>query len=142
MPGCKLCKERGKTWKGGDPRCAFPPNPENTHQFVEYNWMCATVQALRDIAYEDQDKWDDAQVRFHYKDDQTSVIFPIVKAMEIDGKVVYLFMSWYKRRGQTDSMYLLLEEDPPRRPTEWECLQIIEHYREKSEQKCSSPSKG
>jgi hypothetical protein len=44
---CKLCNERGKTWNGDDPVCAF----ENG-VFSNDNWNCATMNKLRNISEE------------------------------------------------------------------------------------------
>ena len=40
-----------------------------------------------------------------------------------------LWVAWYKSRGKTDAMWLLCNGDPPRPPTEAECLRIIAAYK-------------
>ena len=57
---CKMCGNRGKTWKGSDRTCYFDA-PED-------NWVCATVGAIRDIVYEGQEL--PAGVHYEYCDDE------------------------------------------------------------------------
>jgi len=42
---CRLCEQRGKTWEGSDPKCAF-----ESYGFSHDNWNCATMNRLREIA--------------------------------------------------------------------------------------------
>lgn len=49
----------------------------------------------------------------------------------------YLFISWYKQRGATDSLWLLGEASP-RAPTEGELLFILAHYEAQREQRLRS----
>lgn len=99
---CQMCEERGKTWAGDDPRCAF-----KTGRFSSDNWNCATMNALRDAAEGgDLKRWSEDQW------------FALLVA---DGRA--LALSWYKRRGRTEVCMLL--EIEPRPPTENECLEIL-----------------
>jgi len=81
---CKACKERGKTWKGTDPKCAF----ENG-VFDSDNFRCATMGILRDIS---NPTWCDGQY---------ASLIPIVD----EGR--YVVLSWYKQRGRTEGAWVL-----------------------------------
>lgn len=117
---CAACAARGKTWSGSDPRCAF----EGGRQFGE-NWNCATVGFVRDICYEGQDL--PYGVDYQYCDDQKYATIR-VDHLEIAGRPLALWVSWYKSRGATDAMWLMFDGAPPRRPTEAECLLIAHSY--------------
>jgi len=41
---CPRCQERVKDWEGDDPKCGFDENGN----FLENNWNCATLNALRE----------------------------------------------------------------------------------------------
>lgn len=124
---CKMCRERGKTWQGSDPVCAFDGKFED-------NWMCATALAVRDLLRCWEEKDLPEGIKRQYADDQT---YATILVHEIDGvgeEEEYgfwcLWVTWYKDRGRTGAMWLLGDEDsaPPRRPTEAELLAIIAHY--------------
>jgi hypothetical protein len=89
MAACKRCIERGKTWNGGDPKCAFESGVFDTD-----NWMCATMNALRDKA-------EDNRV---YNNDQSGALLP-------DGEGSYIVLSWYKNRGRTEGAWVFDESD-------------------------------
>jgi hypothetical protein len=74
------CDERGKTWEGGDPKCAFPDG-----KFDVANWNCATMAALR-AKVEDDAFWHD--------DHSTAMIM-----IPDDPRI--LVLNWYKSRGRT-----------------------------------------
>lgn len=106
---CKLCRQRGKTWNGDDPKCAF------VGEFAD-NWNCATLNAIRDIPN---------GVDYQYCDDRK---YATIKTDGIDGLGLALWVAWYKSRGNTEAMWLLFADEPPRIPTERELLAIIYHY--------------
>lgn len=96
---CKLCRERGKTWQGDDPKCAFLRGV-----FSSDNWNCATMNTLREVMGE--------VGLTHRIDDQTyGLLF-------MDGACLYV--SWYKNRGKTESAWLM--EAIPRAPMESELI--------------------
>lgn len=76
MP-CPRCIERGQTWQGDPPKCAF-----ETGVFVQDNWNCATLNALRET------------VSTVYSEENRIAVIP-----NHEGDFVLLF--WYKSRGQT-----------------------------------------
>ena len=77
---CPRCQERVKDWEGDDPKCGFDENGN----FLEDNWNCATLNALRDM--EGESVWcDDQYVK-------------IVSRFDVGHGI----LSWYKWRGQTD----------------------------------------
>ena len=117
---CKACKERGKTWKGGDPKCAFPKGKFNSD-----NWNCATDGLIRDLCYEGRGL--PPGINYQYCDDQK---YATVKVDHIEdlGNALALWVTWYKQYGTTDAMWLLFEDGPPRVPTERECVQIAQAY--------------
>ena len=77
---CPRCIERGQTWSGDAPKCGFDENGN----FLEHNWNCATLNALRDMGGESV--WCDDQY------------MKIVSRFDVGHGV----LSWYKSRGQTD----------------------------------------
>lgn len=117
---CGACATRGKTWRGGNPRCAFSGG------LFDENWNCATVNMIRDICDERQKKLPSG-VEYQYCEDQKYAIIK-VDDLDIAGSPLALWVSWYKNRGATDAMWLLHESAPPRRPKETECLKIIRAY--------------
>ena len=86
MP-CQMCQQRGKTWEGSDPRCAF-----EDEVFDKNNWNCATSNAIRSIA-EDSDL-------VIYNNDQNLASIPLSLGR-------FLIISWYKRRGRTEGMWVV-----------------------------------
>jgi len=120
---CKACSDRKKTWVGSDPRCAFDGD-----EFGE-NWNCATVSKIRLICDDDNTRGVD-MVRC---EDQNYATVKVGHIEGIDGDPLALWVSWYKRRGATDAMWLLFEDAPPRRPTEAECLLVAAAYGVKEE---------
>jgi hypothetical protein len=86
---CPLCRERGKTWKGSDPTCAF----EIGRPFSTQNWCCATMAALRGACEETA----------VYSDEEYVGAVPIPELCERDGELrfTHIVLSWYKHRGRT-----------------------------------------
>jgi hypothetical protein len=127
---CKMCKERGKTWEGSDPKCYFD-NPE-------YNWNCATVNAIRDIFTPEgwwivPDKLPKGLCATFGEDTTYGLI--CLQDIEFEGEQYMdgcLYVQWYKRRGATEALWIVAEDRQfqPRRPTEKELLTIIKYYEE------------
>ncbi len=117
---CVACDNRGKTWKGSDPKCAF-----DCGVFGD-NWNCATVGMIRDICYEGQSSIPDGVDYQYCEDDKYATIK--TDDIDIDGRPLALWVSWYKSRGSTQAMWLLFDSGPPRHPTELECLLIVDFY--------------
>jgi hypothetical protein len=46
---CPRCSTRVKDWSGDDPKCGFDRNGN----FLEHNWNCATLNALREMGGEE-----------------------------------------------------------------------------------------
>ena len=112
---CDACKERGKTWAGDDPRCAFKEGV-----FDPSNWNCATANLIRDLM---------ATVALRYLDQSQGLIVVDVD----DIKAIGLYVTWYKRRGETEQMWLMSDDNPPRRPTLKECQAILKHLQKNKE---------
>lgn len=89
MSECKRCRERGQTWKGSAPKCAF-----ESEVFSGNNWNCATMNALRELV-EDKAVWNDDQYL----------------AMKSTGQGIFIVLSWYKRRGRTEGAWWVFGED-------------------------------
>jgi len=109
MP-CKLCKERGKTWEGSDPKCAFESGTFNMD-----NWNCATMNELRDIA---------GEIGLNYRNGLDSASFGAVPFEE-----GYIVMTWYKSRGKTGNAQVMHDNEPAKPLTEEIALQAINHHR-------------
>lgn len=106
---CKLCLERGKTWIGSDPKCAF----ENG-VFSPDNWNCATMSKLRAIS----EKLDLTMIH-------NDVGFGVVP---FDGENFhgYIVMTWYKNRGKVSNAQLM-NDDNVVELTEEMALEAIEN---------------
>jgi hypothetical protein len=123
---CDACKQRGKTWKGSDPECAFPNNGD----FTPANWNCATANALRDLVYEGQAEMP-ASVDYRYCEDQKYAAVRVYGVDGLEGGPLALWVTWYKNRGGTDQMWLLFDDRPPRQPSAREIKAILrDHGRE------------
>ena len=119
---CKLCTERGKTWKGADPKCAFVNG-----LFTTDNWNCATMNKLRDMTGEPEDK--SRADTFHFQDDMDAGTIGVLRVvgMKYSG---YIVMTWYKRRGQVGQAMFMSDDDEPIKLT----LDIAEDAIEASEE--------
>ena len=89
---CINCIEKEKTWsKDNDPiECAF-----KSWVFSPDNWMCGTMDKLRDIAEKNEVYNDDMYawlVPYEYWD-------PYWSDNYLFG---YIYLEWYKSRGKTD----------------------------------------
>ncbi len=122
---CKACIERGQPDNFASMvRCAF-----ESEEFIP-DWNCATVGMIRYIAngYKHQ-----THVDSKYCDDQW---YATIKISDVElpnglSSHLCLWISWYKNRGSTDAMWILCSDREPTRPTEGDCLAIIEYYKEK-----------
>ena len=127
---CALCRKRGgKTWPGSDPICAFK---SEGGQFSEDNWNCATVNEFRVLAEYERE----GVVVCQYCEHSQSVALIDVYDVDFDpGAEDYvpapgfvLWLTWYKSRGKTEGMWLMGDLKAPVRPTEAQCLAILNHY--------------
>jgi hypothetical protein len=82
---CKRCEERGKTWEGSDPVCAF-----KSGTFSADNWRCATMSELRKLCGSD----------VVWSEDQNAALLPT-------GDGGHVVMTWYKSRGRVDGAYIM-----------------------------------
>ena len=120
MSACVACRERGQTWRGDAPRCAFSEGV-----FGE-NWNCATVNMVRDVCYEGQVL--DPLVHYQYCDDQKYSCINLYEVEGLSGDPYAAWLTWYKNRGRTDQIWLLYNHQPPQRPTEKDILKIVEYF--------------
>ncbi len=77
---CPRCSTRVKDWSGDDPKCGFDKNGN----FLEHNWNCATLNALRDM--DGKETWCDNNY------------VKVVSCFDVG----FGILTWYKQRGQTD----------------------------------------
>ena len=123
---CRLCKDRGKTWEGSDPRCAFLETTElmttenelrSAKVFSGDNWNCATMNKLRDIARD---------LPLYWRNDD----FGTFGAVPFEGEYWqgYIAMAWYKRRGRTNQAMLMGDGDMPLPLTEEMALEAIRYW--------------
>ena len=106
MP-CRLCVERGKTWEGDNPRCAF-----ETNTFDSDNWNCATMNTLRDIAEAhgmDDGMWPGPT--FHTR--HCDISLAVIPFADRGGFDRFLVLSCYKGRGRTGQAWIFCEDAPP-----------------------------
>jgi hypothetical protein len=100
---CKLCNERGKTWNGDDPVCAF----ENG-VFSNDNWNCATMNKLRNIS-EELDK----SMRHDMSCGSIGYV-PMdndYTTDDFDTFGGYIVMTWYKERGRTGNAVFMTDSE-------------------------------
>lgn len=100
---CRRCIERGKTWSGSDPKCAF-----RNGFFVTDNWNCATMNKLREIADE---------IKTTQRDDNScgSVGYipmdnDYIEDEDFDTYGGYIVMMWYKNKGKTGNAVFMTDE--------------------------------
>ena len=121
---CKMCRERGQNWPGDAPKCAF-----EGELFDSGNWMCATLNALREAFFWEEHpsvdrRW--SMDQYYFTIDLSKMYEDISGEEDPPVKALALWMSWYKRRGRVEAMWLLDEHGPPVLPSEGDCLAIIE----------------
>src|ERR1017187_10290993 len=131
MTNCRMCQERGKTWEGGDPKCAFPEGV-----FALDNWNCATANALRLLMGEVHtgDESDSAVPEgdrfFVRRDDNCYGMLYLPEANrpydedEISNYSVMMLGCWYKLHGRLDSLKDLGRSSVTLRQAE----RAIQHY--------------
>lgn len=123
MNECKRCRERGKTWSGDDPKCAFPKG-----RFTHDNWNCETMNRMRDIAHE---------LGTTYRDDNScgSIGYVPMGAdyapRDFDILGGYIVMTWYKERGSTGNAVVMREEGAQELTLQHAELAIRTHEAEK-----------
>jgi hypothetical protein len=96
MP-CKLCVERGKTWNGDDPRCAF-----ESGVFSGDNWNCATANELRSIGERND--------LIKYGDDASLLVLDVPEGDFDDDhgwNRAWAVLTWYKQRGCTAQAFYM-----------------------------------
>jgi len=130
---CRMCNERGKTWSGSAPRCAF----QNDGVFSKDNWNCATCNAIRDLISQDDEDERPLSISHLWADDQNYAIIdsgyinnggddgPEDMGTRFSGP---LYVEWYKHRGATDRMFIM--DDVPAPPTEAQCIRLLKYYEE------------
>jgi hypothetical protein len=100
---CRSCKERGKTWNGDDPTCAF----ENGVFSVD-NWNCATMNKLRQISRD---------INTYMRDDMSCGSIGYVPMSndyasdDFDTLGGYIVMTWYKDRGRTGNAVFMTDDE-------------------------------
>lgn len=119
---CLKCKQRGKTWDGDDPKCAFEDN-KTTNKFSNKNWNCATMNLLRDLI-ERQSEKDKA---YFYRDDTATGSIGILP-FETNNFHGNLVLTWYKNRGQTGSAMVVCDDREPATLTLDIAEEILKHF--------------
>lgn len=129
---CKLCLERGKTWRGDDPVCAF--EDEGKHFFTNNNFACATMHRFRELIYELHNKGS-KNLAYTKVIDQHYVVIAINEVFREFriGDLSYLpphglTASWYKSRGRIETVTVFNEVET-RMPDIEEFELIIEYLR-------------
>ena len=117
ITSCQKCGHT-KTWNGDDILCPFQTSTE----FID-NWKCGIISQIRDLCEAGIDKQDN---RFHHQscDEQHYVTINI----DFLNPALCLWISWYKQRGAIDAMWILSEQEPPRKPSFGDLEKILKHY--------------
>lgn len=126
---CKMCKERGQTRPGDPPVCAFEEG-----QAFDDNFRCATLGALREIIINEDDRPVAHSRPVHLQCLESDEKYAVLRVENIPGipdETIALFVGWYKSRGRTQALWLMSVFADPRRPTESECVAIINYYNER-----------
>ena len=119
MKSCDKCGQ-SKDWEGDDIRCPFENGTEFGH-----NWRCGIIRKIRVICDKAVDRSDS---RLHHGSscDQNYVTIDTGFA---DGELgICLWVSWYKDRGSTDSMWVMDSEGPSYKPTFEQLERIVNYY--------------
>ena len=90
---CERCKQRGQTWNGSPPECAFEQGV-----FSPDNWNCATMNDLRDMCEDDATVWNE---------DHNACVLRGADAC------THVVLYWYKQRGNTEGAWMLYDHRPP-----------------------------
>jgi hypothetical protein len=128
---CQACKDRGKTWEGSDPICAFG----NGLFFSTDNWACATMCELRKIIqhklYDDENIYIDNIDSWNMRDDMDCATIGVLRVpdMPTDDGGCYLIMTWYKDRGATGKAILMSDDSEPRILTMETANNIIKYFK-------------
>ena len=85
---CPMCQSRGKDWNGSDPKCAF----DKTGVFSRNNWMCATMNALRDLC---------AGKEVYSEDHYVAALGLRDYDDTHEHPTTHVVLNWYKNRGAT-----------------------------------------
>ena len=117
---CAACRAPGyKSWNGDDPKCSF----QDGAAFSPDGWNCGTANLIRDVAGDNTDYCNGWRTIWWHEDQYYSAVF--IGDIELpSGDASTLWVTWYKHRGRTDAVWLLSEYEPPRLPTEADCLAI------------------
>ena len=105
---CPRCVARGLPEHfGSSPVCAFGPNPDAP--FSRQNWACATIDALREIAYE-ENAW--AGAAFRWNDRSVAIVNADPGWFNMDGdqpdpRGGYVVFLYYKDRGEVEHAFIL-----------------------------------
>jgi len=120
---CDRCGKE-KDWKGSDIKCPF----QESDEFSPDNWNCGMigrVRALRPLAIEGKTPG----LNYGHHEDQHWMTIKVGEAGGFyEDMGLCLWVSWYKSRGATESMWILDAYKAPRRPTFEELETITEHY--------------
>lgn len=104
---CKLCLERGKTWEGDDPVCFWDEGS---------NWCCVTLGEFIYEFYGDLQWWED-QCTGHFLIRGYPTLLTLSSA-------IALWITRYKHRGHVEQVLILFDDQPPRKPTEEEFMEM------------------
>ena len=130
---CKLCIEAGQPEHfGSEIGCAFDG------EFTD-NWNCSTLGKLR-VALAGGDDWgrvtDSSLIKTFVREDQTTVLVDLrfMDWEKMDDNEVTpdsMFVTWYKRRGRTEQVFLMYDDQEPRQPTESQVLDVVAYINSK-----------
>lgn len=118
MP-CELCRTKPQDWSGDPPTCAF-----RSGAFSANNWNCFTANLIREIVYEGQETIPEVDYRYCSDQKYATICLDSFDWLDDQPAPIAMWVCWYKNRGKTDAMWLLFEGQPPRAPTEAECLHV------------------
>ena len=109
---CKYCKTTPRDWSENDIKC-----------YKEYgndNWTCETLLQIRNLQYTENEK-----ISYHFYNDQNTLQIEVSDILN-NGK--WLWLTWYKHRGNTEQLWILSDRDDPRNPKIKELYKIIEYF--------------
>lgn len=116
-PRCQAAYGLGRPeYFGDDPKCAFPGGGK----FTPDNWQCKTADIIRDLVGEFPCAVERPEVVVTTCGDQkvATITFPDGADLDhYDQFIPALVMTWYKRRGRTDTILLITDEGTAIAPT-------------------------
>jgi hypothetical protein len=125
---CHLCG-RVKNWNGSDMKCPF----QKTLLFSSDNWCCGILARLR-FAIEKAIELDISSVKATHTDCQHQVLIDLMDSeIPVNEEGVFymaMYVTWYKNRGRTESIWIICDGNAVKRPNRGEIEWVAKELEE------------